>query len=351
MNAIYQDRDMSCYWDQDDRSNRNLSNATISCTMNEIDLHRVDLNLLVVFETRSVTATAEKIGRTQSAVSHSLARLRGQLGDPLLVRVGGKMQPSPFAEMVIEDVRPILRGIRRVIAPKTLFDPATSDRVFRIAMPTLTKLIAEVSARVEAEGPNVRIEWLPAHHDVYAALSEGLIDLAHLGGEPRLPDGLEEQVMEPFSWVTFARKEHPACSNWGIDAWRRYPHLMVNVTRSMRNPFPASAQGDAGARRVSAMIGDSAGVASLLAKSDFLATFPTMLMAWDMEEFGLRAMKPPVDLGPVLVRFFWSSRLANDAGGLWIRSIVIETYRRLQAQAEAKLSGAALLLPNTSLTA
>ena len=175
--------------------------------MNDIDLHRVDLNLLVVFEvlmeTRSVTATAEKIGRTQSAVSHSLSRLRDQLGDPLLVRVGGKMQPSPFAEMVIEDVRPILRSIRRVIAPRSLFDPAKSDRVFRIAMPTLTRLIAEVSARVEAEAPNVKIEWLPAHHDVYAALSEGLIDMAHLGGEPRLPDGLEEQVMEPFSWVTF----------------------------------------------------------------------------------------------------------------------------------------------------
>lgn len=317
--------------------------------MNEIDLHRVDLNLLVVFEvlmeTRSVTATADKIGRTQSAVSHSLSRLREQLGDPLLVRVGGKMQPSPFAEMIVEDVRPLLRGIRRVISPRNLFVPASSERVFRIAMPTVTKVIAEVSARVEAEAPRVKIEWLPAHHDVYAALSEGLVDLAHLGGEPRLPDGLDAQVMEPFSWVTFARKDHPACAGWGIDAWRRYPHLMVNVTRSMQNPFPVTAQNDRAARRVTAMIGDSAGVASLLAKSDFLATFPALLLAWDMEAFGLRAMKPPVDLGPVLVRFFWSSRLANDAGGTWIRSIVIETYRRVHAEAERKLSGDALLQP------
>lgn len=321
--------------------------------MNEIDLHHVDLNLLVVFEvlmeTRSVTATADRIGRTQSAVSHSLARLREQLGDPLLVRVGGKMQPSPFAELIVEDVRPILRSIRRVIAPRTLFDPATSDRVFRIAMPTLTKVIAEVSARVEAEAPNVKIEWLPAHHDVYAALSEGLIDLAHLGGEPRLPDGIEEQVMDPFSWVTFARRDHPACEAWGIDAWRKYPHLMVNVTRSMQNPFPVTSQGDASARRVSAMIGDSAGVASLLEKSDFLATFPAILLAWDMEVFGLRAMRPPVDLDPVLVRFFWSSRLANDAGSIWIRSIVIETYRRLHAEAERKLSGDALLQPSPNV--
>lgn len=310
--------------------------------MNEIDLHRVDLNLLVVFETlmdtRSVTVTAEKMGRTQSAISHSLARLRDQLGDPLLVRVGGNMRPSPFAEAIIEDVRPILRSIRRVISPRSMFDPATSDRVFRIAIPTLTKVIAEVSARVEAEAPNARLEWLPAHHDVYAALIEGMIDLAHLGGEPRLPDGLEAQVIEPFTWVTFARKGHPACENWGLEAWNRYPHLMVNVTRSLRNPFPETSDSDVAARRVTSMIGDSAGVASILANSDFLATFPAILLAWDMEAHGLQALKPPVDLDPVLVRFFWSSRLANDAGSVWIRSIVIETYRRLQAEAEAKLS-------------
>ena len=331
------------------RCQQELSNETISYAMNEIDLHRVDLNLLVVFEslmeTRSVTATAERIGRTQSAVSHALARLRDQLGDPLLVRVGGTMQPSPFAESIVEDVRPILRSIRRVIAPRSLFDPATSDRVFRIAMPTLTKVIATVSARVESEAPNVKIEWLPAHHDVYAALSEGLIDLAHLGGWPRLPDGLEQQVMEPFSWVTFARKDHPACADWGLKAWRRYPHLMVNVTRGMQNPFPVTPEGDIGARRVSAMIADSAGVASVLAQSDFLATFPAMLLAWDMEAFGLRAMKPPVPLDPVLVRFFWSARLASDAGGSWLRSIVIEAYRKAQADAERRLSGGALIQP------
>ena len=63
--------------------------------MNEIDLKRIDLNLLVVFEAlmseRSVTRAAERLGRTQSAVSHALARLRQQLGDPLLVKAGGRM--------------------------------------------------------------------------------------------------------------------------------------------------------------------------------------------------------------------------------------------------------------------
>lgn len=99
----------------------------------------------------------------------------------------------------------------------------------------------------------------------------------------RHPD-LEDGKLVPAG--TEVLRIDPACAAWGIEAWRRYPHVMVNVTRSMRNPFPVPSQGDAGARRVSAMIGDSAGVGSLLEKSDFLATFPTMLLAWDG---GLRA--------------------------------------------------------------
>ena len=86
-----------------------------------------------------------------------------------------------------------------MITLTSLFDPAASDRVFRNAMPTLTKIIADTSARVEADAPGVKIEWLPAHRDVYATLSDSLIDLAHIGGEPRRPERLREEVMEPFS--------------------------------------------------------------------------------------------------------------------------------------------------------
>ncbi len=80
--------------------------------MNQIDLRRFDLNLLVAFDVlmieRSVTRAAERLGRTQSAVSHSLSRLREQFGDPLLVKGGLRMQPTAFALDLIEQARPML---------------------------------------------------------------------------------------------------------------------------------------------------------------------------------------------------------------------------------------------------
>jgi LysR family transcriptional regulator, mexEF-oprN operon transcriptional activator len=87
--------------------------------MNEIDLRRFDLNLLVVFDVlmteRSVTRAAERLGRTQSAVSHSLSRLREQFDDPLLLKSGVRMQPTPLALELIEQARPMLGGLQRVL--------------------------------------------------------------------------------------------------------------------------------------------------------------------------------------------------------------------------------------------
>src|ERR1043165_6952925 len=98
---------------------RSSVQCIIGLAMNEIDLRRFDLNLLVVFEMlmleRGVTRAAERLGRTQSAVSHSLSRLREQLGDPLLVRGGRGMEPTAFALDLIDQARPILRSIQRVL--------------------------------------------------------------------------------------------------------------------------------------------------------------------------------------------------------------------------------------------
>src|SRR5947209_10288179 len=111
--------------------------------MNEYDLLRFDLNLLAVFEVlmreRSVTRAAERLGRTQSAVSHSLSRLRDQLGDPLLIKGGRRMEPTAFALEFIEQVRPLLRGVERVLSPRHKFEPARSRRVFRLAAPDFAR--------------------------------------------------------------------------------------------------------------------------------------------------------------------------------------------------------------------
>ena len=179
--------------------------------MSQIDLRRVDLNLLVVFEVlmaeRSVTRAAERLGRTQSAISHSLARLREQVGDPLLVKVGGRMSPSPFAERLADEVRPILRSIQRVLVPPVAFDPATSTRVFRVALPDLTpSLFPLLAERVRREAPSAAIEWVARDEAMWPALVEGQVDVALVPSASALPEGLDRMEVGSFKWACFARR-------------------------------------------------------------------------------------------------------------------------------------------------
>src|SRR5262245_1466644 len=126
--------------------------------MHQIDLSRIDLNLLVTLDVLmqegSVTSAAKRLGRTQSAVSHALARLRDQLGDPLLVKSGGRMAPSPYALKIADELKPILRSIQRIIVGPEPFDPKKSKRVFRIAAPDMSQAVmAGIIGRVQSEAP------------------------------------------------------------------------------------------------------------------------------------------------------------------------------------------------------
>src|SRR6056297_612492 len=314
------------------------TNERSSAVMKEIQLHRIDLNLLVVFEALmsegSVTGAAETLGKTPSAISHALARLRDQVGDPLMVRVGGRMQPSPFALTLIEDVRPILRSIKRVLAVPEPFDPGSSDRVFRVACPISARVLSDVMRTVRAEAPGVTLEWLSAPRQVYDAVAEGLVDIAHLGGETRLPDGLDAVEVAPFKWTSFLRDGHPALAEWGPKAWSRYPHVQVRIANDARSPLDNPAGGKLPDRTIGALISEFSSLGPLLASSDLIGTFPRIMMAWDMQTYGLRPVAPQITPATFRTRFFWSSRLANDPASRWIREIVLTRYAALHAEAD-----------------
>ncbi|WP_088623169.1 LysR family transcriptional regulator [Oceanicola sp. 22II-s10i] len=307
--------------------------------MKEIQLHRLDLNLLVVFEVLmtegSVAKAADKLGKTPSAVSHALARLREQVGDPLMVKVGGRLQASPFALQLIEEVVPILGSIKRVLQLPEPFDPGSSVRTFRIASPIAARVLADVVTRIGAAAPNISIDWLSAPRQVYAAVAEGHIDMAHLGGERSLPDGLDMAEMPPLRFVSFVRQGHPALSDWGLRAWRSHGHVKVAIDNEVRSPVDEVPAGD---RHIAARISEFAGVGPLLASSDLIATLPSLIMAWDMERYGLVPLPPVVPLAPFRVRFFWSSRTANDPASVWLRDLVMSAYREADLAAEAMVA-------------
>src|SRR6056297_954527 len=162
--------------------------------MSQIQLHKIDLNLLSTFEALieedSVAGAADRLHLTASAVSHALGRMRTQFDDPLFVRVGGKMQPTPRAVLLADEIAPILRNLRRALEPAETFDPATTNRVFRIALHSSPAFMAKVTAQIGQEAPGAMVDWVRIKPSNQNDLIDGLIDLLHVGGPAHLADGI-----------------------------------------------------------------------------------------------------------------------------------------------------------------
>jgi DNA-binding transcriptional LysR family regulator len=253
------------------------------------------------------------------------------------------MQPSPYALTLFDELRPLLRGIGRALAPPQDFAPATSERVFRVAIYAAPPLVAGIIARVRAEAPGVTLDWVAMNARLLTAVADGLVDVALVGGEMRLPDGIVSRTVEPTAWFTFARRDHPAVADWGPEAWARWPHLQVRVDNTTSSPVEGRRGQNGLARRIGARISEFAAVAPVLAATDYLGTFPVLLLAEDLDRFGLAALEPVVRPAPFRMRFVWSARLDQDPGNRWLRGLVQAAYAASQVAALARVRAAGLV--------
>jgi DNA-binding transcriptional LysR family regulator len=291
--------------------------------MNQIDLTRIDLNLLTIFEVlmeeRQVSRAAERLGRTQSALSHALARLRRQLGDPLLVRVGGTMQPSPLALALAEEIRPILRSIRRTLAPRQPFDPATSERVFRIAMADFWSFaVVDFLAHAARDAPGIGLSWSALREASLLSLADEQLDLVVAPSALSRPDGLRRAPAGDLAWRCFMRKGHPAAATWGPAAWQSHGHVVVGIGDRLPSPVEAASGQSRLERRVVAQVPSFAAVAPLLAGGDLIATLPALSLGEGARTHDLLALDPPFRIDPIPHSAYWSARLDGDPAIRWM---------------------------------
>ena len=292
--------------------------------MNEIDLRRFDLNLLIVFEVlmteRSVSRAADRLGRTQSAVSHSLSRLRSQLGDPLLIKGGVRMQPTAVALDLIEQTRPMLRGIQRVLSPRHVFDPANSRRVFRVAAPDfMLTVFAHLLSRLRSEAPGVSAEWTAPREPTLLDVAEGQIDVAIVPADLRLPEGVAGESLGALGWRCYGRKKHPAFARWNRQTWTRWPHLVVRIGDSLTSPVNVAASAAGLDRTIAGWVPHFSAIAPVLANSDLLATLPVIAMVETMHAFDLESREVPFPIAPLPHVMVWSTTRSRDPAMNWLR--------------------------------
>lgn len=181
----------------------------MNATFNEVDLRKLDLNLLLVFAAlmreRSASRAARRLYLGPSAVSMALARLRDTLGDPLLVRAGSGMEPTPRALQLWDALEPAMAAIDQAVRGAKVFDPATAERVIRFAAPDDLEfvLIPLLLERMEHEAPGIRLVVRPSDfRTLLGRLDDGDADLA-LSATPS--SGIERRHrIRPLNSETFS---------------------------------------------------------------------------------------------------------------------------------------------------
>ena len=245
------------------------------------------------------------------------------------------MTPSPFAERLIEDVRPILRSIQRVLLPPQPFDAATSTRTFRIAVADIApSLFPRLMATAAREAPHITIDWVTETPQTLLAVADGQIDVAFLASALTLPEGVARREAGDITWATFMRADHPAHGEWNAAAWSRWPHVLVQIGNSLQSPVTAASVAARDKRHVAARVLNFSAVAPLLARTDCVATLPVIVMHEALERYGLRAVIPPFAVPSMAHRFVWSERLTNDPAVRWLRERLVETFDTVLRESE-----------------
>ncbi|MHA6915808.1 LysR family transcriptional regulator [Ralstonia pseudosolanacearum] len=293
----------------------------------------LDLNLLELFEsiwrTRNLTATGERLGLSQPAVSRGLARLRETYGDELFVRHRRGVEPTAFAQTLAEPVSAALAIVRRTIE-KPSFSAAEDARRFRVALSDIGEryFLPRLAAWLADHAPQVSIDTVSAsREELLTGLASGEIDLA-VGFLPGLGKQVHEKRLFQEKFVYIARRGHP-----GIDGrlqasqLRALPHVVGSPPGTQHAAAVEKVLTGPRVRAVVAMrVGSFLSIGPIVADSDLVAVVPSNLAALVSEHVGLQLIAPPVRFPSFEVSMVWHRRFHGDPGGAWLRGVFLQLF-------------------------
>lgn len=287
-----------------------------------------DLNLLVVFNAlmheRSLTRTGMRLGRTQSALSHSLRRLRELLQDPLFVRSADGLIPTARAELVAPQVETVLRQIQAVLQKPRPFDPVQDKAQLSVVMTDYAQLVLlpPLLQRLSQEAPGVTLRVLSGSDAIEQQLEQGEADLGFGVVIFERPDLYQFKLFEE-RFVCLVREDHPVLSQ-GLDlaAFVQLHHVLV-TPRGRPGSFVDAALEHLGlTRKVVMFVPQYMVVPEVIAHTDLIATLPERVALWAARRLPVKQVEPPLALPGFATRLVWHERRQLDPACAWLRGLI-----------------------------
>ncbi|WP_087722511.1 LysR family transcriptional regulator [Pandoraea sp. PE-S2T-3] len=304
-----------------------------------MDLHTVDLNLLVVFQhlynARRVSRVAQALGVTQPAVSNALARLRKLFNDELFIRTSRGMLPTPMATELAEPVAAALDALHGVFNRQVAFDPATSQKAFQIAMTDIGEVhfLPRLMHALGEQAPGITVSTVRnTAINLQEEMATGQVDLA-VGHLPDLTSGFFQRRLFRQKYVCMFRPGHPLdrpddsnTSALSRDDFERAEQVVVvaaGTGHGQVDEFMARAHVH---RNIRLRVPHFVALADILHATDLVATVTEKFAQRSAQHFGLRYVSHPIDVPDIQINLFWHARFHQEPASQWMRNLLFALF-------------------------
>lgn len=292
----------------------------------------MDLNLLTalaaLLEEGSVVGAARRLGLSASAMSRTLARLREATGDPLLVRAGRGLVPTPHAAALRDRVRDLALELETVLRPAEAgFDVATLQRVFTLrANEGFVEVFAvRLVAALAEVAPGVQLRFAPKPDKDVRSLRLGLVDL-EIGVVGDTGPEVRVQALFDDHFVGVVRQGHPLLTATVTpERYVAFGHVVASRRGQMSGPVDEALAELGLARRVVVVVPGFPAALAIAGASDLVALVPNSFV--NAVPAGVQSFPLPIPTIVITVSQIWHPRMDADPAHRWLRGMVLSVCR------------------------
>ena len=298
-----------------------------------MDIRSLDLNLLVVFDAmlkhHNVTKAAEAIKLSQPAMSAAISRLRTLFDDPLFVRTGAGMAPTPKAQALSPSIRLVVQTIQTDILQPKSFDPSRSDRTFTLVTPDIAEVnfLPRLLSTLAEKSPHISLKTLAMPREAAAnSLEAGSAEMA-IGYFPDLHKaGFFQQKLISSSHVCLIRKKHPDVGKkLTLAQFAKAAHAVVKPD-GREHVFEQFLQSKNIKRRVVVELSHFMSLLPIIETSNLIATVPKDLADFFVQHGEVRYVPTPMKSPIIDVHLFWHQRFHKDSAHIWLRHVINQLF-------------------------
>ncbi len=301
--------------------------------MNKTNIRRIDLNLFTVLQAihaeGGVSRAAARLNLTQPAISHALARLRDIYNDPLFVRRGHRLEPTPLTRTIIEPVQRSLRLLEFTLSETAHFDPGQTRKRFTLGLRDILEstVLPPLLHGLEETAPGIDIASIRVdRRAVESGLAAGSIDLAIDILLP-LSEEIQRQRVEAGRLAVVARRDHPTVGpDLDLATYLRQDHILVSSRRGGPGLEDVELNRLGLERRIRLRCQHYFAATRVVSHSDMILTMPERYARLLSRSFETQVLPLPIDAPTLDLYLYWHASMREDPANRWLRTQMLQIF-------------------------